>query len=218
MPGIIRGIRHEGVIKRLQEMAAIPFFIVMSRSTVRLFPVGRRLTRYVLAGLLVNLAAAQTPPSGVKIGTVHLQAALLKTKEGQAAAAELQRKANSKEQELKKLQSEIAGLREELNKGANVASQTKQDSLSMDIERKTKAFNRQVEDLRAELDQDQARILNDLGNRVVNTIRKFAADGGYGLVIDVSAGQSPVLFASEPLDVTNEVVQLFDKLSSKPAK
>lgn len=204
--------------KRLQEIAAIPFFIVMSRFTVRLFPEGRRLIRYVLAGLLVNFAAAQVPPSAAKIGTVHLQAALLKTKEGQAAAAELQRKANSKEQELKKLQSEIAGLREELNKGANVASQTKQDSLSMDIERKTKTFNRQVEDLRAELDQDQTRILNDLGNRVVNTIRKFAADGGYGLVIDVSAGQSPVLFASEPLDVTNEVVQLFDKLSSEPAK
>lgn len=158
--------------------------------------------------------AGQSAAPAMKVGTVHLQNALLKTKEGQAAAAELQRKAGSKEQALKKLQMEIADLRERLNKSGSVASASKQESLSQEIEQKTKTFNRQLEDLQAEIDAEQARILSDLGGRMLATIRKFAASGGYSLVIDVSAPQGPVLYASEPLDVTAAVIRMFDAAES----
>ena len=174
------------------------------------------LWRVALVGLLTGIAVtAQNPASTPKIGTVHLQAAILKTKEGQAAAAELQRRAGSKEQALKKLQSEITTLREELSKAGSVASQSRQEPLSREIEQKTKAFNRQLEDLQAEMEQEQSRMLNDLGSRMINIIQKFAASGGYALIVDISSGQSPVLFASEPLNVTAQVIRIFDESTPK---
>jgi outer membrane protein len=176
----------------------------------------KRLWGIALAGLLTGVAAAgQNSASLPKVGTVHLQAALLKTREGQAAAAEIQRRAASKEQALMKLQSEIAALREELSKTGSVASQSRQESLAREIEQKTKVFNRQLEDLQAELDQEQNRIFNDLGSRMIKIIQKFAVNGGYGLIVDVSAAQSPVLFASEPLNVTAQIVRMFDDSEGK---
>lgn len=179
------------------------------------------LTGTFVASLIVMAAltlAGQAAPPGVKVGTVHLQNALLKTKEGQAAAAQLQRNTEIKEQSLKKLQLEIAGLREQLNKSGSVASASKQESLSKKIEQKTKTFNRQLEDLQAEVDGEQGRILNDLGGRMLATIRRFANSGGYSLIVDVSAPQSPVLYVSEPLDVTADVIKMFDAAESTTPK
>lgn len=161
-----------------------------------------------LASFTTVAASSQSIP---RIGTVHLQTALLKTKEGQAAATELQRKFAGKEQGLKKLQSEIAALREELNRSNSVASQKTKDTLARDIEQKTKVFNRELEDLQTELDQEQSRVLNDLGARMLTIVQKFASSSGYGLVIDVSSPQNPVLFASETFDITGEVVRMFNE-------
>jgi outer membrane protein len=171
----------------------------------------------MLAILLAGISrAAQTSVPSPRIGIVHVQTALLKTRDGRAAAAELQRKAGSREQGLKKLQSDIAALREELKKSSVIGSQSRKDTLAQEIEHKTKLFNRELEDLQTELDQEQSRVLNDLGTRMLNIIRKFATSAGYGLVIDTSASQNPVLFASEALDVSGEVVRMFDESSAAP--
>lgn len=48
---------------------------------------------------------------------------------------------------------------------------------------------------------------------MLNIIKKFANSAGYGLVVDVSTPQSPVLFASEAFDITGEVVRMFNEFT-----
>ena len=75
----------------------------------------------------------------------------------------------------------------------------------------TKSFNRQVEDAQAELDQEQGRVLNELGGKMLAVLDKYAKDNGYAVILDVSQQNTPVLFAANSIDVTQEVVALYDK-------
>jgi len=162
------------------------------------------------AGLLASalMMFAQAPS---KVGIINIQSAIVGTREGQAAVKDLEAKSAPKKRELEKLQSEINGLREKLNKLSGVGSEEQKQSLMRDIDGKTKSFNRQVEDAQAELDQEQGRLLNELGGKMLAVLDKYAKDNGYTIILDVSAQNTPVLFAANGIDVTQDVVALYDK-------
>lgn len=151
---------------------------------------------------------AQTP---VKVGIINIQSAIILTREGSAAAKDLESKSAPKKKELEKLQAEIQGMRDRLNKMSSVGSEDQKQSLMRDIDQRTKQFNRQVEDAQAELDQEQGRVLNELGGKVLAVLDKYAKDNGYTIVFDVSTQNTPVLFAANGIDVTQDVVALYDK-------
>jgi outer membrane protein len=157
------------------------------------------------------MAWAQTAATPTKVGIINIQAAIIGTREGQAAAKELEAKSAPKKKELEKLQSEIQGLREKLNRMGSVGSEEQKQSLMRDIDTRTKSFNRQVEDAQAELDQEQGRVLNELGGKLLAVLDKYAKDNGYAVILDVSQQNTPVLFAANGIDVTQEVVALYDK-------
>ena len=102
-------------------------------------------------------------------------------------------------------------MRDQLNKMSSVGSDEQKRKLMGDIDAKTKSFNRQVEDAQAELDQEQGRVLNELGGRMLAVLDKYAKDNGYAVILDVSSQQTPVLFAANGIDVTREVVDLYNK-------
>jgi outer membrane protein len=42
-------------------------------------------------------------------------------------------------------------------------------------------------------------------------IDKYAKDSGYSLILDVSNPNTPVLYASNTIDITKEIIDLYDK-------
>jgi outer membrane protein len=167
-----------------------------------------------LPSLTLFFAAAalgQQTSAGGKVGIIHFQNAMLGTKEGQKAAAELQGKFDPKRKEIEKKQNDIVGLRDQYQKMANTASEEVKQKYARDIDQKTKSLQRDTEDAQAEFDQEQQRLLNDIGQKLFAVINKYARDNGYNLVIDVSSPQSGVLFASDTIDITQEIVALYDK-------
>ena len=168
-------------------------------------------TSYVLTavGLVLALpAAAQT--SG-KIGVISMQAAIVGTKDGQKAASDIQTRFTPKKAELDKRQSDIAQLQDQLNRGRNTLSEEAQQKLVREVDQKTKALNRDTEDARAELDQEEQKIMNELGGRIMAVIDKYAKDNGYTLIVDVSSPQTPVLWRAESIDVTKDIIEMYDK-------
>src|SRR3954452_6748822 len=100
---------------------------------------------------------------------------------------------------------------DQLNKTSSVGSEEQKNKLMRDIDARTKSFNRQVEDAQAELDQEQGRGLKELGGKMLAVLDKYAKDNGYSIILDVSAQNTPVLFAANGIDVTQDVVALYDK-------
>lgn len=146
-----------------------------------------------------------------KVAVINIQGAIIGTKDGQKAAAELDAKTQPKKKELEQKQNEISALQDQFNKGQNTLSDSAKNDIYKNIELKKKSLQRDVEDAQAELEQDQQKILQQLGQKMMAVIEKYARDNGYTMVVDVSNPQTPVLYASPSIDITKEIVELYDK-------
>jgi outer membrane protein len=160
--------------------------------------------------LIAHAQGSQAAPPN-KVGIIHIQNAIIGTKDGQKAATELQARFDPKRKELEKMQAEIAGLRDQVQKGSNTMSEDAKQKLAREIDQKTRAFNRETEDAQAEFDQEQNKILQGLGQKIMAVIDKYARDNAYAVILDVSSPQTPVLYAANGIDITNEVVSIYDK-------
>ena len=52
---------------------------------------------------------------------------------------------------------------------------------------------------------------NRSAQKILAVIEKYARDNGYTMVVDVSSPQTPVLYASPSIDITKEIIELYDK-------
>jgi len=172
-------------------------------------------------GLMFALTAGAQAPAAApnKVGVIQIQAALGATKEGQKAAAELEVKFGPRKKELDGKQSEIKEMQDKLAKGGNTLSDSAKDELTRGIDAKTKSYNRDIEDAQAELEQEQQKVLNGLGQKMMQVIDKYAQANGYSVVLDVSNQNTPVLYASNTIDITKDIIDLYDKttFTSTPA-
>ena len=164
----------------------------------------------MLAAGVAAVAAAQTAAPN-KVGVIQIQSALVATKDGQKAAKELEEKMAPRKKELDGKQAELRDLQERLQKGGNTLSDSAKEDLTRNIDQKTKSFNRQVEDAQAELEQEQQKVLGQLGQKMMQVIDKYAQANGFSVILDVSNQNTPVLYASNTVDVTKEIVELYDK-------
>ena len=171
--------------------------------------VNKALFAALVAGA-ASLAFAQQPTKG---GIINIQQAIIATKDGQTAAGELQLKFDPKKKSLEAMQGSIAALQQELAKGSNTMAEAKRTQITRDIDQKTKELQRWSEDAQAEFEQEQNKLLNDLGGKLVAVIEKYARDNAYTLILDVSSPQTPVLFAANGVEITKEIVELYDKNS-----
>jgi outer membrane protein len=169
----------------------------------------------ILAAAVAGFASAQAQ-APTKVAVIQIQAALVATKEGQKAAAELETKMAPKKKELEGKQAEIRELQEKLQKGGITLSDSAKEELARSIDQKTKNFNRDVEDAQAELEAEQQKLLNVLGQKMMQVIDKYAQANGFALVLDVSSQNTPVLYAANSVDITKEVVDLYDKTVFTP--
>lgn len=169
----------------------------------------------IAAAALLCLAwganAQQTP---AKVGVISIQGAIAGTKDGQKASQELDTKFMPKKKEFDSRQSEIAQMQDQFNKGGSVMSDDKRNQLARDIDEKKKRLQRDMQDAEEELQGEQQRLLQGLGQRMMAVIEKYAKDNGYTIVLNVSDPNTPVLYASSAIDITQDIISLYDKTST----
>src|SRR5664279_1645637 len=146
-----------------------------------------------------------------KVAIIHVQNAILQTKDGQKAASDLQGRFAPKKADLDKKQADIATLQDTLRKGSATMSEDAKAKVMRDIDAGNKVLQRDTEDAQADLDQEQGKIMQELGSKVMVVLEKFATANGVSLVIDVSNPQTPVLWASQTIDITGDIVKLYDQ-------
>ncbi len=168
----------------------------------------------ILALSISLLASAQATPA--KVGIIHIQNAIISTADGQKAATALQNKFDPKRKTLESKQNEIETLRAELSRGSNTMSEDRRAQLARDIDQKTRALNRDTEDAQADFDLERNKIMQDLGQKMMALIDKYARDNNFTLLLDVSSPESPVLFAANGIDITQDIVKLYDQSAAPP--
>ncbi len=178
----------------------------------------------ISAAALVSLAfggfAQQAPaavgvtPPAMKVGVISVQGAIVGTKDGQKASQELDAKFTPRKKEFDARQAEITQMQDQYNKGGTVMAEDKRQQLARDIDEKKKRLERDMQDANEELQGEQQRLLQSLGQRIMAVIEKYAKDNGYTMILDVSNPNTPVLWASSGLDITKDIIALYDQTST----
>jgi outer membrane protein len=181
----------------------------------------------VLATLLASGfalgAAAQTQPAATapagptKIAVIAFQAAVAQTNEGQRNFADLQKKYQPKENQLKAQNDEIESLTKQLQTQGASLSEEARASQARTIDEKKKKLERDVEDLRTEGQQEMQEMMSTLASKVYDVLNTYANQQGYSLVLDVSQQQNPVLFALPSTDISKAIVDAYNVKSGVPA-
>ena len=152
-----------------------------------------------------NVMAAES----YKIGVVYIQRCMQESNEGKRFSQELQQKYNDMQKEVNEKKQELADMQEEIEKQSLMLSLEAKEDKQKEYDKKKRDLEYLVEDANEEMtkaqNEAQQEILNDLEVIIVDIANK----DGYDLILErVSAG---VLFTSDALDITDQVIDAFNK-------
>jgi outer membrane protein len=159
-----------------------------------------------LAALAHAQAAAPT-----KVAIISVQQAILQTQDGQKASAALQAKFTPRRSEMEKKDASIKALQDQMKKGSATMSEEAKTKIARDIDTNQKSLQRDSEDFDADVQQEEGKIMQDLGQKMMDVIIKYATQNGFAVVLDVSNQQTPVLWADPSADITTEIIKLYDQ-------
>jgi outer membrane protein len=178
----------------------------------------RRLIPGFVAGwLLIGSIAAQAQDKAGKLAIINIQVAISQSNDGQKAANEIQTRFAPRRQALDKAQQEINTLQDQLKNQEKTLSDDARAKLLRNIDDKTRVFNRDNEDASNELQSAEQDAINEIGQKMMNVLSEYARKNGFTMVLDVSSPQTPVLYADASIDITKDIVDLYNQASAKPA-
>jgi outer membrane protein len=152
-------------------------------------------------GLITGPAAsAQT-----KIGIIDLQRAILGTAEIKKASNDLQAKFKPRQDELDKLQKEMADIQAKLQNPQTPANQ--QQDLQFQGQRDQREAQRLTEDLQADVERERNDILRRAGQRMTDVVKKMVTEKGLDMVVESTS----TIFFKPALELTEEAVADYDK-------
>lgn len=173
-----------------------------------------RFATVIVAVMMVLPAARAQTGSTVapaKVGILNVQAAIASTEEGKQAATQLQAQFAGRQAELEQLSKDIDDLRTRLRNGASTLSDDEKARLAQQGDQKSRMLQRRQQDLQDDGQEAQRDVFDRIGRKMVTILDRYAKDNAYALVVDSSAQSTTVVYAAPQVDITQEVVRLYDQ-------
>jgi len=171
-----------------------------------------------LAALLAAPAAwAQTQGGGAaapatgKTGVLNVRQAIVSTAEGKQAQAELQSQFAPRQTEMDSLNKQIEDLRNRLRACDRTCSDDEKARLQREGEVRTRQLQRKNDDLTEDLNAAQGEVIDRIGRKMLDILDRYARENSYTVVFDTSAQNTPVIYASNTVDVTQDIIRLYDQ-------
>jgi outer membrane protein len=166
-----------------------------------------------------SAATAAPIPTGTKVGTINIEGAVFASNEGRRDFDALSKKLEPKQNELKGLSDELDALKKQLSTQGDKMNEDAAATLRKQIEAKQKVFDRSLQDAREEAQSQQGEIMQRIVGKMGSVIMKYAADNGYGVLLDTSQQwpQGSVIPIAPAMDITQAVVAAYNVKSGVPA-
>jgi outer membrane protein len=162
--------------------------------------------------------SAVSVPASAKIAIINFQQAVAATNEGQRNFAQLRTKFEPKQAQLKAQNDEIDSLKKQLQDAGSSLSEPERESRLRTIDEKTKSLQRSAEDAQNEASGAMNDMYQQLAQKVYTVLDSFSNQNKFTLVLDTSAQQTPVLWATPATDITKAVVDAYNAKSGVPAQ
>jgi len=203
----------------------------MNRTLTLLSALGAGLT---IAAITAQTAVAQAPAASApapaaqaapvapqaipaKIALISFEQAVFATNEGQRAVQDVQKKYEPKKAQIDTLAQEVDTLKKQMQSAPATLSDEERATRLRSIDTKEKTLNRDAEEASQAYQADLQEVYGKVAQKVNVTLRNYVTQNGYTLLLDVSAQQSPVMWALPNTDVTQVVVDAYNTSSGVAA-
>ena len=164
----------------------------------------------LLSAAVLQGQSAPAAASG-KVGVVDVRSAIVATAEGKQASAELQSKFAPRQTELENLNKQINDIRQRLQSGQVTLSQDEKDRLQRQGETLARQLERKQNEYQQDVNDEQGEVIDRIGRKMVDVLNRYARENGYSAVFDSSAQNSPLIYKSDIIDMTKDIVRLYDQ-------
>jgi outer membrane protein len=150
-------------------------------------------------------------PTLTKVGVINVQVAITSTSEGKQAAAELQSQFAPRQSDLDGLRRQIEDIQTRLRTGASTLSDDEKARLSREGDQLSRQFQRKQQDSQDDFNEAQREVVDRIGRKMIDVLDKYSKENGYVVIFDTSAQNTPVVYAANQIDVTQEIIRLYDQ-------
>ena len=162
------------------------------------------------AAVRAQAAAAPAAAGATKIGVINIRQAIAGTAEGKQAGAELQSQFAPRQNELEGMNKQISDVRQRLDTGQGKISQEEQARLTRQGELLTRQLQRKQDEYQEDVNAAQGEVFDRIGRKMVDVLDRYARENNFTAIFDSSAQNTPILFASTNIDITQDIVRLYD--------
>jgi outer membrane protein len=163
------------------------------------------------AAIWAQAPAAAGSVSAGKVGVINIRLAIGNTAEGKIAQAELQSQFAPRQTEIENMNKQINDLQQRLQAGANKLSQEEEGRLRQQGQRLAAQLERKNTEYQEDVNAALGDITDRIGRKMVDVLNRYSRENGFVIVLDSSAQSSPILYASEQIDVSQDIVRLYDQ-------
>jgi len=163
-------------------------------------------------GAFLNLQAADA----AKIGLVDFQKVLDNSTTGKSAQAEINKKGQAMEAEIRKMGEEAEALKNNLEREALVMSREAK-------EEKERELRAKVSDLRAVQNKHmqtfreaERELVQKIQKEVMDLVKEIGVKEGYQLILEKR--ESGAVYFLDSMDITNQVIEAYNKRTGKGGK
>lgn len=153
--------------------------------------------------LVANVSYAE-----LKIGFVNVAKVLEKAPQAEKAKKRLEKEFSPRDKHLVSQGKEIKKLEEKLSRDAAVMSESERRRLEKDIVAKKRDAKRSQQEFKEDFNMRRNEELTKLQRRIMEAIKALAKDEKFDLLLT-----DGVIFASQQVDVTNQVQEKLSALS-----
>lgn len=163
------------------------------------------------AGWAQSAPAAGSGAPAKTVAIINLRGAIGNTAEGKQASAELQSQFAPRSAEIDNLTKQINDLQQKLQAGQGKLSQDEETRLTGEGQRLTQRLDRRRNDFQEDAGAAQQEVFERIGRKMVDVIDRYSRENGFSLVLDTSGQNSPILYASNQVDITQDIIRLYDQ-------
>jgi outer membrane protein len=154
---------------------------------------------------VLALASIGTASAQVKIAVINTQKALLETDEIKKAQLAMEGKFKPRQDQMVKLQKELADIQTQLNSGK--LNELGTQELNAEGTRKQREMQRLQQDLQEDVERERTDIIQRAGARMQEVVKKLADEKGLELVVD----SANTVFFKATFEITTEATAAYNK-------
>lgn len=181
------------------------------RLTNRFRIVGVVLVCCLVGGSAAHGQSTAASAEGNKVGVINMLQAISSTAEGKQASTELQAQFGARQQELEALNKQINDLQQRLSANDATLNDDERARLSNQGTRLTQRLDRKRNEYQEDLNTMQSEVVNTIGRKMMEVVNRYAQEHSFAVILDASSQSSTVLYATKNVDVTQDVVRLYDQ-------